>query len=295
MKLNSKEKLIWEACKKTNSPLAPDKKNAWSQLLQRMKKHEEEKKATQILQVGSFEKIKYSLKLKPTHIYTLYTVIITFFLISTLYQTSSTNIVRTKTAEREVINLIDGSTITVHSGSEITYDNNYNKTHRKIFLTGEAYFNVREGDLPLIIETEHAQITVLGTIFNVRSRNDGFEIGVNEGKVNISNEICTIELSQGQFIETASKFNKTDIQDISYSNYPDWIDYRIFCNKTKLLEVCSEIERIFDIKFIFPQPDLKNILLTGMINSSDLQIVLKTLSILTDHDFKLLGDTVTII
>ena len=294
MKLNSKEKLIWEACKKTNFPSTPDKKNAWNQLVQRMKKHEEEKKVTHILQ-GFFEKIKYSLKLKPTHIYALSTVIITFFLISTLYQTNSTNIVRTKTTEREVIKLIDGSIITVHSDSEITYDDNYNKTHRKIFLTGEAYFNVREGVFPLIIETKHAQITVLGTIFNVRSRNDGFEIGVNEGKVNISNEICTIELSQGQFIETASKFNKTDIQDISYSNYPDWIDYRIFCNKTRLLEVCSEIERIFDIKFIFQQPDLKNIIVTGMINSSDLQIVLKTLSILTDHDFKLLGDTVTII
>ena len=294
MKLNSKEKLLWEVSKKTNFPSTPEKRNAWNQLVQRMKKHEGEKKVTHILQ-GFSEKIKYSLKLKPTHIYALFTVIITFFLISTLYQTSSTNIVRTKTTEREVINLIDGSIITVHSDSEITYDDNYNKTHRKIFLTGEAYFNVREGDFPLIVETKHAQITVLGTIFNVRSRNDGFEIGVNEGKVNISNEICIVELSQGQFIETASKFNKTDIQDISYSNYPDWLDYRIFCNKTRLLEVCSEIERIFDIKFIFQQPDLKNIIVTGMINSSDLQIVMKTLSILTDHDFKLLGDTVTII
>ena len=68
-----------------------------------------------------------------------------------------------------------------------------------------------------------------------------------------------------------------------------------FANKTELLEVCSEIQRIFDVKFIFSQPDFENIPLTGIINSSNLVDVLKTLSILTEHDFKLSGDTVMVI
>ena len=73
------------------------------------------------------------------------------------------------------------------------------------------------------------------------------------------------------------------------------VDYKIYCNKTNLLDVCSEIERIFNVTFIFSQPLLEKTLLTGLINSSDLQTVLKTLSILTVHNFKLVGDTVTII
>ena len=295
MKLNSKEKLIWGICSNTTFSSIPNKKKVWDRLIQQIHIHDQKLKSNQTPQKQIINKIKYRLISKPSYIYVIGTFLVTFFLISSFYKTYSTNIITTETSERKVLKLSDGTIITLHSGSEIIYNKNYNNTNRKIFLSGEAFFNVAKGNFPLIINTEHGQITVLGTVFNVRSRNDGFEIGVNEGIINISNANCTIQLTQGQLIQTTSSFKKTDIQNINYKNYPDWIDYKIYCNKTNLLDVCSEIERIFNVTFIFSQPLLEKTLLTGLINSSDLQTVLKTLSILTVHNFKLVGDTVTII
>ena len=295
MKLKSKEKFSWN--KYSNTKVSPhlNKKMAWNQMIQRISMDDNEKKTTNTVIKNFIKKIKYWLKLKPTYLHAIGVVLIAFSIISLFNNIYLTNTIRTKAAERKILDLADGSIITLHSGSEVNYDKGYNETHRKIYLTGEAYFKVQKRDLPFIVQTEHAQITVLGTIFNVRSRSNSFEIGVTEGTVNISNHICTISLSQGQLVQSAADFNKTDIQNIYYNNYPGWLDYKIYCNKTELLEVCSEIERIFDVRFIFSQPDFENIPLTGIINSSNLMDVLKTLSILTNHDFKLMGDTVTII
>ena len=55
----------------------------------------------------------------------------------------------------------------------------FNTDHRSLTLSGEAYFDVQKGNKPFTISTNQGQVTVLGTSFNVRSRADGFEIGVN--------------------------------------------------------------------------------------------------------------------
>ena len=295
MKLNSEEKFIWDTCSNNKLPPHQDKKMVWNQLIQRMRMYDNENKTTNTVIKNFIKKIRYWPKLKPAYLHAIGVVIIVFFVISLFNNIYLTDTIRTKATERKVLDLADGSVITLHSGSEIIYNKGYNETHRKIYLTGEAYFKVQKKDLPFIIQTEHGQITVLGTIFNVRSRSDGFEIGVTEGTVNISNHICAINLGRGQLVQTTSDFSETDVQNIYYNNYPDWLDYKIYCNKTELLEVCSEIQRIFDVKFIFSQPDFENIPLTGIINSSNLVDVLKTLSMLTNHDFKLSGDTVMVI
>ena len=177
---------------------------------------------------------------------------------------------------------------------KIIYNKDYNKTHRIISLNGEAYFKIAHSSFPLIINTRHGQVTVLGTMFNLCSRNGIFEIGVTEGAVNFSNKNNTIQLTKGQLIKTDSNFVRLNIQNIDYTNYPDWMENKIYCDKTKLFEICSEIERIFNVQFIFSKPYIKKTTVTGLIHSSNLQTVLKTLSLLTKHDFKLVGDTVKV-
>ena len=82
------------------------------------------------------------------------------------------------------------------AGSKLSFSKDYNSESRKVFLSGEAFFDVKKGINPFIISTEYAEITVLGTKFNVRSREDGFEVGVNEGAVKVHNDLQSIELSQ---------------------------------------------------------------------------------------------------
>ena len=212
-----------------------------------------------------------------------------------LYNTYSTNTIITHTAENKTLQLADGSKVILNSESKIIYDQDYNVGNRSIKLEGEGYFDIVKGDIPFIIDTQHGKITVLGTIFNVHARKNGFEVGVSQGNVKVSNKTLDVHLAEGQLINVSSNFSNGDIAEISYEDYPDWINQKFYCDHTSLSDLCSEIERTFNIKIQFSKPSLKEITVSGVIDAIDLQTVLHTVSLLTQHEFKLEGDTCTII
>ena len=70
----------------------------------------------------------------------------------------------------------------------------------------------------LLYRQNYAKITVLGTKFNVRARNDGFETGVNEGSVEINKNDKSLVLSKGQRALIESK-NAEIIHSSSTNNH----------------------------------------------------------------------------
>ena len=135
----------------------------------------------------------------------------------------------------------------------------------------------------------------MGTSFNTRARNEGFEIGVTKGSVVVVNDENSVLLKKGQVINTTLNFNEESVMDISYDEYPDWVNKKFYCKETSLEELCSEITRTYNIKFHFLNSNLKTITVTGIINAPNLNSVLHTISLLTQHEFKLDGDICTVI
>lgn len=295
MKLDKKEKVIWETSSQFKITDIPDKKLMWHRLKQNIvmqnteTKNISEKFKNRMPKLIIWNNYKYF----PS-IASMITIILLFFS-PTIFNHLTLNKKTTTIAQKETIILIDGSKIMLNAESEITYDRNYNIKNRKIKLEGEAYFEVQNNDLPFIIETDHGKVTVLGTSFNVRSRKDGFEVGVNEGIVSISNDSTSIQLLKGQHINVSKTFNYKSISDISYEKYPDWINQKIYCKNTKLDQLFDEIERTFNVEIEFSKPSLKNMTLTGIIIAKDIHEVLETISLLTQHKFKLTGDIYTFI
>jgi len=295
LKLDKKEKVIWETSSQFKITDIPDKKLMWHRLKQNIVMQNtdtnniSEKFKNRMPKLIIWNNYKYF----PS-IASMITIILLFFS-PTIFNHLTLNKKTTTIAQKETIILIDGSKIMLNAESEITYDRNYNIKNRNIKLEGEAYFEVQNNDLPFIIETDHGKVTVLGTSFNVRSRKDGFEVGVNEGIVSISNDSTSIQLLQGQHINVSKTFNYKSISDISYEKYPDWINQKIYCKNTKLDQLFDEIERTFNVEIEFSKPSLKNMTLTGIIIAKDIHEVLETISLLTQHKFKLTGDIYTFI
>ncbi len=72
--------------------------------------------------------------------------------------------------EKANITLADGSLVWINSGSSLTYNNAFNQKERKVFLEGEAYFEVaKDPKRPFIVHTRDMDIEALGTAFNVRA------------------------------------------------------------------------------------------------------------------------------
>ena len=295
MELNKKEKLIWELSTKIELPDPPDKNEVWERLSQSMDILDYQSKPAQDSKMITLPKWKVQVQsifnIKGALSFTFALILI----LPILYNTYSTNTIITHTAENKTLQLADGSKVILNSESKIIYDQDYNIGNRSIKFEGEGYFDIVKGDIPFIIDTQHGKITVLGTIFNVHARKNGFEVGVSQGNVKVSNKTLDVHLAEGQLINVSSNFSNGDIAEISYEDYPDWINQKFYCDHTSLSDLCSEIERTFNIKIQFSKPSLKEITVSGVIDAIDLQTVLHTVSLLTQHEFKLEGDTCTII
>ena len=278
---------------KVKLPPAPDKDIIWERLIQEIEIHQGETEDFIPEKRGSYwtSWIDILLKRRLPLAYGLIILILS----PLVYDAFSKKQEITNTAEEKSVLLADGTEVILNSESELTYNRNYNKYNRSVHLVGEAYFNVKKGNIPFNVLTPHGKISVLGTSFNIRTRNDGFEVGVNDGEVQVSNENSLLHLSKGQLIDVKSEFISSNILQIPTDQYPDWLNRKFYCNETTLESLCLEIERTFDIKINFTNPNLKNLTVTGVIEASDLDNVLQTVSILTKHKFKLDGVTCTIL
>ena len=90
-------------------------------------------------------------------------------------------------SEGEVLELTlpDGSITTLNKNSSLSYIAEAGAEDRTVKLEGEAFFEVKPAGSTFMVQTEAAEVTVLGTSFNVRSYPESPEVRVqvSTGKV----------------------------------------------------------------------------------------------------------------
>ena len=81
--------------------------------------------------------------------------------------------------------LPDGSIVWLNADSKLSYSESFSRKNRNVRLEGEGYFEVEHGEHPFVIQTDSAQIKVLGTKFNVKNYGDENYIKVSllEGSI----------------------------------------------------------------------------------------------------------------
>lgn len=85
-------------------------------------------------------------------------------------------VVQAPLGEQVTAVLPDQSVITLNSGSRLEYARRFESwplistTKRRVFLQGEAFFEIEKMDRPFVVESFNAQVRVLGTSFNVWAR-----------------------------------------------------------------------------------------------------------------------------
>lgn len=92
-----------------------------------------------------------------------------------------------KNAPTLVSTLEDGSIVYLSQQTSLLYPSHFSDNKREVSLAGNAFFDVsKDQNKPFIIETKQIKIEVLGTSFNVKSRdNESFSLSVRHGKVRV--------------------------------------------------------------------------------------------------------------
>lgn len=90
-----------------------------------------------------------------------------------------------------VTTLEDGSTVFLSDATSLEYPLHFDGDRREVVLTGDAFFEVaRNEKQPFIIDTHSALIEVLGTSFNVSSKDESsFSLSVRTGEVQIASKL----------------------------------------------------------------------------------------------------------
>ena len=103
----------------------------------------------------------------------------------TLLSNRSLNLT-TKTAERHVTTLDDGSKVDLNARTELIVDFTRKERHVRL-VSGEALFTVaKDAKRPFIVETSTGSVRVTGTVFNVRAATaESTEVTVLEGTVRV--------------------------------------------------------------------------------------------------------------
>lgn len=94
---------------------------------------------------------------------------------------------RTGFGEKLDIELDDGSQVTLNANSVLRWTEDWQDNKgRQVVLEGEAFFEVKRQDgIPFTVVTDDVAVEVLGTSFNVDSRESSTRVYLDEGKVNL--------------------------------------------------------------------------------------------------------------
>ena len=166
---------------------------------------------------------------------------------------------RTLAKEKTTISLPDLSQVTLNADSEIKYSFDSWNSKRQLNLKGEAYFKVANGKT-FDVNTAHGVVTVVGTEFNVKARDNYFEVVCYEGVVRVVSDTITRQLLAG---DTYRILHKLFIEGKTSDVKPLWTIDRSRFKAVPLNEVFKELERQYNIKV-----DYKNINTTRLFTGS---------------------------
>lgn len=157
--------------------------------------------------------------------------------------------------ERMQVILQDGTTVELNSATKLRYPKRFGLFSRKVELSGEAYFNVaKESQRPFTVQTNHLNIEVTGTQFNVKAYPDDNRIFVSldEGGVLLKDAVNNqYPLVPGEIAIYDWQSGKCGISRLDDpDNIKSWRTNSLNFYRIPLRDIIKVMERQYDTRFI---------------------------------------------
>jgi len=148
--------------------------------------------------------------------------------------------------------LSDGTLVHMNSGTSLKYPVNFiPEQERKVFLRGEAYFEVtKNGKNPFMVSTDAMVVKVLGTHFNVNSYTDLETYTVlAEGSVAVydkkSSDLNSTIIEPGEKALIAK--SSIEVTAVDLNDYLGWREGILSFNNQPFKDIIDKIERHYGV------------------------------------------------
>jgi len=191
------------------------------------------------------------------------------------YTTTIDTTFSTALAEKTTIELPDASKVSLNAKTFLAFNKSSWKNERNVELNGEAFFKVAKGSKFNVI-TKAGTVTVFGTEFNIKQRDNYFEVICYEGIVGVTynSQLTKLKAGDSFLIIDGIKIAK----EKENSPMPSWINNESQFKSLPFREVLYEFERQYNVTIEANNID-KNQLFTGGFTHNNINIALKSITL----------------
>ncbi len=182
--------------------------------------------------------------------------------------------------------LSDGTAIWLNQGSALKFPEEFTGTERKVYLSGEAFFDVaKNADQPFLVETDSTTTRVLGTSFSIKTEQGKAGITVFSGKVAFgesANPANFTHLEPGekaQFDRPNERIIKSKNKD---PNVLSWKTGILEFQNTPLEKVVSQLSYHYRAEVALDIPNAAHLNLTARFEKQSVEEVLEVIAMTLD-------------
>lgn len=150
------------------------------------------------------------------------------------------------------LSLPDGSSVVLHNGASLSYDNSFSRSNRAVSLDGEAYFDVaKDPENTFTVNVDDIDITVYGTTFNVLEDNNSVVVSLVDGSVDVTTKSgmrCALTPGHSAIFEkhTGNLIDRKD--DVAFAAC--WAQDRLTFTQAQLGEVCRYLSKWYGVEIV---------------------------------------------
>jgi hypothetical protein len=174
---------------------------------------------------------------------------------------------------KQTIHLPDGSTVVLNTGSNLNYPPVFNGINREVYLSGEAYFDIKHNPKqPFLVRTEKITTKVLGTAFDIKAYpgDESIQVTVARGKVQVLKENKSLGfVTENQQITFSKKTEDVTQNTIDIKPIIAWKPLEIFFDDITMQEAAQEIQKRFAMEVTFINPAIENCRITATFSEDD--------------------------
>jgi ferric-dicitrate binding protein FerR (iron transport regulator) len=176
------------------------------------------------------------------------------------------------------LTLPDGSNVYMNRNTQLSYSANFGKHGRNVALSGEAFFEITgDASNPFTIDAGKANVKVIGTSFNVITKNSdsAVEVFVKTGKVllsgNAGNQSLTLEPG---YIGTMD--SDASVKTLNNNpNYMAWNTGLLVYTGQTLDIVFKDLRRVYDMIIVADDPDILKETWTSSVDKQSTETIIR--------------------
>lgn len=195
-------------------------------------------------------------------------IFLTIYLPSRFLDNDRTSFYEFKTTTKiDTIILPDQSKVILNKYSSLIYSNHFNEKNREVHIKGEALFDVmRNESQPFVVELESkSKITVLGTVFNVKSyvEKDNINVTLLEGSIKFQTEKNQIILSPNQELIYNKQNSQVEVIDSDSDYALFWLNGIYKYRSVPLNTLIDTLSRIYGVSIQIRSQQLASTSVSG--------------------------------